>query len=51
MEDVLGGKVHRLVKFALGEFSDVTMKIVVVAMLGNPERSMAVKIASPWTYS
>ena len=36
--------------FALGEFTDVNMKIVVVAMLEDTERSRIVISASPWTY-
>ena len=37
--------------FTLGEFSAVNMKIAVVAMLGNIERSGVVISMSPWTYS
>ena len=36
-------------KFTLGEFTAVNMKIVVVSMLGNTERSRVVTSMSPWT--
>ena len=36
-------------KFTFGEFTDVKMKIVVVAMLGNTEISRVGTSMSPWT--
>ena len=35
--------------FTLDKFTAASMKIVVVAMLGNTERSMIVKSISAWT--
>ena len=37
------------VKFKFGEFTAVNMKIVVIVMLGNTERSRVVASMSPWT--
>ena len=43
------GKLIGEEKLTLGEFTDVNMKIVVIAMLGNIERSWLVTSMSPWT--
>ena len=37
-------------KFTLGEFTATDMKIMVIAILGNTERSRVVTSMSPWTY-
>ena len=38
------------VNITLGEFTNVSIKHLAVAILGNTERLIMVRITSPWTY-